>query len=59
MKTKTVCRPDDVRLTLAEIVDPIYMSREQWETACTPIEYWRRIIIVDFIEEEETEDERK
>lgn len=52
MKAKDVFRPANSRLILADIVNPIYMSREQWKTAAIPMEYWRRIIIVDFIEEE-------
>ena len=41
-------------------LDPIYMTKEQWKYATyIPEEYRSRVIIVDFIEEEETEDERK
>ena len=41
------------------ILDPIYMSREQWECAVyIPLEQRSRIIIVDFIEEEKMKDER-
>jgi hypothetical protein len=35
------------------ILDPIYMTREMWEQATyIPLENISRIIIVDFIEEE-------
>ena len=43
------------------ILDPIYMTREQWQDGLAlalPTNVISRIIIVDFIEEEETEDER-
>ena len=43
------------------ILDPIYMTREQWEDGLAlalPANVISRIIIVDFIEEEETEDGR-
>ena len=36
------------------IADPIYMSRTQWEDAAyIPEEYRSRIIIVDFMEDED------
>ena len=61
MKTKTIFKPADPRLTIIEIVDPIYITREMWECSFhyIPLDQRSRIIIVDFIEEEETEDERK
>ncbi len=38
------------------ILDPIYMTREQWECAAyIPDEYRSRIIIVDFVEEQEND----
>ena len=38
------------------ILDPIYMTREQWETAVyIPLDIRSRIIIVDFIEENEND----
>ena len=42
------------------ILDPIYMTREMWECSFhhIPLDQRSRIIIVDFIEEEETEDEQ-
>lgn len=53
-KTKTVFRPADSRYTIQEIVDPIYISRDQFECMMyIPDEYRRRLIIVDFIKEEE------
>lgn len=54
-KTRMVSKfiPADARLTVEEIVDPIYMSREQYRDACyIPDEYKKRIIIVDFVEDE-------
>ena len=41
------------------ILDPVYMTREQWECSFhnIPLDQRRRIIIVDFIEEEASEDE--
>lgn len=54
MKTKDIFRPADSRYTIQEIVDPIYMSIEQYRDAYyIPDEYRRRLIIVDFIKEEE------
>ena len=61
MKTKTIFKPADARLSIREIVDPVYMTREQWQyglALALPANIISRIIIVDFIEEEETEDER-
>ena len=53
---KTVYTPVASELTLEEIVNPIYMTREQLEQAVyIPVELLDRIIIVDFIKE--TEDE--
>ena len=43
------------------ILDPIYMTREQWQDGLAlalPANVISRIIIVDFIEEDETEDGR-
>ena len=42
------------------ILDPIYMTREMWECSFhyIPLDQRSRVIIVDFIEEEETEDGR-
>lgn len=55
MKTKDVFRPADSRYNLQEIVDPIYISRDQLECmAYIPDEYRRRLIVIDFIKEEET-----
>lgn len=58
MKTKTVFDKVDKRQEI--ILDLIYMTREQWECSFhhIPLEQRSRIIIVDFIEEEETKDER-
>ena len=58
MKTKTVFTKADQRQEV--ILDPVYMTREQWECSFyyIPLEQRSRIIIVDFIEEEETEDEK-
>jgi hypothetical protein len=53
MKTKAVFRPADSRYTIEEIVDPIYMSIDQFQTACyIPDNIRHRIIIVEFIEED-------
>ena len=53
MKTKTVFRPADPRWTINEIVDPIYMSIEQFRQAAYIPDYLRsRIIIVEFVEED-------
>ena len=52
MKTKTVFRPADSRYTINEIVDPIYMSIEQYRQAVyIPDNIRSRIIIVEFVEE--------
>jgi hypothetical protein len=54
MKTKEVFRPANSRYTIEEIVDPIYMSIEQFRAACyIPDEYRKRIIVVEFVEEED------
>jgi hypothetical protein len=54
MKTKAIFRPADSRYTIQGIVDPIYISRDQFECmAYIPDAYRRRLIIVDFIKEEE------
>lgn len=54
MRYKTVHTPADSRYTEREILDPIYISREQWECASYFPDHVRsRLIIVDFIEEEE------
>ena len=53
MKTKTIYRPADARLTIAEIVDPIYMSIDLLHDAYyIPDGYRSRIIVVEFVEEE-------
>lgn len=40
------------------ILNPVYIAREQWECSFhnIPLDQRSRIIIVDFIEEEESED---
>lgn len=49
---KTVFTPVDSRQGV--ILNPIYMTRDQWECACyIPMEDRSRIIIVDFKEEED------
>ena len=54
MKTKTVFRPADQRWAINEIVDPIYMSIEQFrQAAYIPDNIRSRIIIVEFVEEED------
>ena len=55
-KTKIVerFRPADPRWTINEIVDPIYMSIEQFrQAAYIPDNIRSRIIIVEFVEEED------
>ena len=54
---KTVFTKADQRQEV--ILDPVYMTREQWKCSFyyIPLEQRSRIIIVDFIEEEETEDD--
>lgn len=48
---KTVFTPVDSRQNV--ILNPIYMTRDQWECAYyIPMEDRSRIIIVDFIEED-------
>jgi hypothetical protein len=52
-KTKTVFRPADSRYTLEEVVDPIYMSLEQYRDACyIPDTIRHRVVIVEFVEED-------
>ena len=54
MKTKTVFRPADPRWTINEIVDPIYMSIEQYRSAYyIPDNIRHRVVIVEFVEEED------
>ena len=54
MKEKIIKTPEDSRYTINEIVDPIYISRDQFECMMyIPDEYRCRLIIVDFIKEEE------
>ena len=55
MKTKTVFDKVDKRQEV--ILDPIYMTREQWECSFhhIPLDQRSRIIIVDFMEEEDDE----
>ena len=56
---KTVFTKADQRQDV--ILEPVYMTREQWEDGLAralPINVISRIIIVDFIEEEETKDGR-
>ena len=54
MKTKSVFKPADPRWTINEIVDPIYMSIEQFrQAAYIPDNTRSRIIIVEFVEEED------
>ena len=49
---KTKLRPADSRYTLEEIVDPIYMSIEQYRDAYyIPDNIRPRIVIVEFVEE--------
>lgn len=51
MKTKEVFRPADPRWTIEEIVDPIYMSIDQFRQAVyIPDNIRSRIIIVEFVE---------
>ena len=50
---KTKLRPADPRWTINEIVDPIYMSIEQFrQSAYIPDNIRSRIIIVEFMEED-------
>ena len=54
MKEKIIKTPADSRYTINEIVDPIYISREQLEDMrYIPDNVRRRLVIVDFIKEEE------
>ena len=51
---KTKLRPADSRYALEEIVDPIYMSIEQYRDACyIPDNIRHRIVIVEFVEVED------
>ena len=51
MKTKEVFRPANSSLTIEEIVDPIYMSIEQFRQAVyIPDNIRSRIIVVEFVE---------
>ena len=51
MKTKEVFRPANPRYTLNEIVDPIYMSIDQFRQAVyIPDNIRSRIIVVEFVE---------
>ena len=55
-KTKVIerFRPADSRYTLEEIVDPIYMSIEQYRDAYyIPDNIRHRVVIVEFVEEED------
>ena len=53
---KTKLRPADSRYTLEEIVDPIYMSIEQYQCAYyIPDNIRHRIVIVEFVEEDTNE----
>jgi hypothetical protein len=52
-KIKTKLRPADSRYTLEEIVDPIYMSIEQYRDAYyIPDNIKHRVVIVEFVEED-------
>jgi hypothetical protein len=54
MKTREVFRPADSRYAVEEIVDPIYMSIDQYrQAAYIPDNIRSRIIIVEFVEEED------
>lgn len=54
MKTKDILRPADPRYTIEEIVDPIYISIDQYKQAAyIPDNIRHRIIIVEFVEEED------
>ena len=53
-KTKTVFRPADSRYTLEEVVDPIYISLEQYRDAYyIPDIIRHRVVIVEFVEEDD------
>ena len=53
---KTKLRPADSRYALEEIVDPIYMSIEQYQDAYyIPDNIRHRIVIVEFVEEDNDE----
>jgi hypothetical protein len=50
---KTKLRPADSRYTLEEIVDPVYMSIEQYRDACyIPDNIRHRIVIIEFLEDD-------
>ena len=50
---KTKLRPADSRYTLEEIVEPIYMSIEQYRDAYyIPDNIRPRVVIVEFVEED-------
>lgn len=54
MKVREVFRPADSRYTIEEIVNPIYMSIDQYKQAAyIPDSIRSRIIIVEFVEEED------
>jgi hypothetical protein len=54
MKVREVFRPANSRYTVEEIVDPIYMSIDQYrQAAYIPDNIRSRIIIVEFVEEED------
>lgn len=56
MKEKIIKTPADPRYTIKEIVDPIYISRDQLECMrYIPDDIRSRLVIVDFIKEEETD----
>lgn len=59
MKERVIKTPAGPRYTIQEIVDPVYISRDQFECMnYIPDEYRRRLIIVDFIKEEMTLEEK-
>ena len=52
MKEKIIKTPADSRYTLEEIVDPIYMSIEQYRDAYyIPDNIRHRVVVVVFVEE--------
>lgn len=54
MKEKIIKTPVDSRYMINEIVDPIYISREQLEDMrYIPDNVRCRLVIVDFVKEEE------
>ena len=53
MKEKIIKTPADSRSTLEEIVDPIYMSIEQYRDAYyIPDNIRHRVVVVEFVEED-------